>query len=100
MLPHVQRYNASVSAARLKDVAKALGSKVDGLSDDEGAKAAIAAIYALSQEVEIPRGLDALGVKEEDIPTLATNALKDACGATNPRQATHEEICAIFEAAM
>lgn len=100
LLPHVQRFNATVSSARLKDVAKALGSKVDGLSDEEGAKAAIAAIYALSQEVEIPRGLDDLGVKEEDIPTLATNALKDACGATNPRQATHEEICAIFEAAM
>lgn len=100
LLPHVQRFNSTVSAARLKDVAKALGSKVDGLSDEEGAKAAIAAIYALSQEVEIPRGLDDLGVKEADIPTLATNALKDACGATNPRQATHEEICAIFEAAM
>lgn len=100
LLPHVQRFNATVSAARLKDVAKALGSKVDNLSDEEGAKAAIAAIYALSQEVEIPRGLDDLGVKEADIPILATNALKDACGATNPRQATHDEICTIFEAAM
>ena len=26
--------------------------------------------------------------------------LKDACGFTNPKQATHEEISAIFEAAM
>jgi alcohol dehydrogenase len=39
-------------------------------------------------------------VKEEDIPVLATNALKDACGFTNPVQATHEEICAIYRAAM
>ena len=31
---------------------------------------------------------------------LAKNALNDACGLTNPKQATHEEICAIFNAAM
>ncbi|HAY93885.1 MAG TPA: L-threonine dehydrogenase, partial [Shewanella sp.] len=37
-----------------------------------------------------------LGVKAEDIPTLADNALKDACGFTNPKQATHAEICQIF----
>ena len=39
-------------------------------------------------------------IREEDIPVLATNALKDACGFTNPIQATHEEIMAIFRAAM
>ena len=39
-------------------------------------------------------------VTEEDIPVLATNALKDACGLTNPIQATHDEIMAIYRAAM
>jgi alcohol dehydrogenase len=39
-------------------------------------------------------------VKEEDIPALATNALNDACGLTNPVQATHDEIMAIYRAAM
>ena len=38
--------------------------------------------------------------KKEDISTLTDNALKDACGITNPKQATHEEICKIYEAAM
>ena len=41
-----------------------------------------------------------LNVKEEDFAILATNALKDACGFTNPIQATHEEIMAIYRAAM
>jgi alcohol dehydrogenase len=31
---------------------------------------------------------------------LADNALKDVCGLTNPKQASHEEICKIFLAAM
>jgi alcohol dehydrogenase len=30
--------------------------------------------------VEIPAGLRELGAKLQDIPVLATNALKDACG--------------------
>ncbi|MEG2043289.1 MAG: iron-containing alcohol dehydrogenase, partial [Hafnia sp.] len=60
----------------------------------------IAEIRKLAKDVNIPAGLTELNVKIEDLPTLATNALKDACGFTNPIQATHEEIVAIFKAAM
>jgi alcohol dehydrogenase len=60
----------------------------------------IQAIRTLAATVGIPAGLTQLGVKEQDIPVLATNALKDACGFTNPLQASHEEICAIYRAAM
>ncbi|NKF50118.1 L-threonine dehydrogenase [Shewanella sp. WXL01] len=100
LLPHVQEYNAQVVPARLKDVAIAMGQNVVGLTDEQGAQAAIEAIRTLSAAVSIPANLTELGVKAEDIPTLADNALKDACGLTNPKQATHEEICAIFTAAL
>ncbi|MCL2918206.1 L-threonine dehydrogenase [Shewanella litorisediminis] len=100
LLPYVQEYNATVAAARLKDVAKAMGVAVDTLDDQQGAKAAIDAIKALSRAVSIPENLTVLGVKEADIPVLADNALKDACGFTNPKQATHEEICQIFRNAL
>ncbi len=40
-----------------------------------------------------------LGVKVEDVPILASNALKDACGLTNPRPASQAEIEAVFKAA-
>jgi len=100
LLPHVQRYNAQVVPARLRDVAKALGVNVEGMTPEQGADAAIEAIVSLAKDVGIPAGIQELGAKAEDIPTLADNALKDACGFTNPKQATHEEITAIFEAAM
>ncbi|EJT0552140.1 L-threonine dehydrogenase [Vibrio vulnificus] len=100
LLPHVQRYNAQVCPERLRDVAKAMGINVEGMSAEQGAEAAIDAIVALAKDVGIPAGIRELGAKSEDIPTLADNALKDACGFTNPKQATHEEISAIFEAAM
>lgn len=99
LLPHVQRFNAQVSAARLRDVAKAMGVKVCGMTEAQGADAAISAIEQLSVAVGIPAGLQELGAKREDVPVLASNALKDACGLTNPRSASQAEIEAIFAAA-
>lgn len=82
LLPHVQRFNASVSAARLRDVAKAMGVEVSAMNAEQGSDAALAAIENLSRAIDIPAGLALLGAKEADIPTLASNALKDACGLT------------------
>ncbi|WP_060507313.1 L-threonine dehydrogenase [Pseudomonas sp. NBRC 111124] len=99
LLPHVQRFNAKVSAARLRDVAKAMGIKVCGLDAEQGAGAAISAIEHLAVAVGIPAGLAELGAKLEDVGILAENALKDACGLTNPRSASQDEIEGIFRAA-
>ncbi|UFH50410.1 L-threonine dehydrogenase [Pseudomonas sp. KNUC1026] len=100
LLPHVEAFNASVAATRLKDVATAMGVNTSGMSDEQGAQAAIAAIRTLSRDIGIPAGLEELGTKAEDIPTLAANAMKDACGFTNPRQATQAEIEEIFRGAL
>jgi len=100
LLPHVQRYNAQVCPARLADVAKAMGVNVEGMTAEQGAEAALEAIQVLSKDVGIPAGLKDLGAKDQDISVLADNALKDACGFTNPKQATHEEISGIYAAAM
>jgi alcohol dehydrogenase len=100
LLPHVQRYNAKVCPERLRDVARAMGVNVEAMTAEQGADAALEAIQVLSKDVGIPAGLKDLGAKNEDISILADNALKDACGFTNPKQATHEEISEIFAAAM
>ncbi|WP_430884247.1 L-threonine dehydrogenase [Fusibacter sp. JL216-2] len=100
LLPHVQQYNALVAPKRLKDVAGAMGVNTEGMSDTEGAQAAIDAIKNLSSDIGIPAGLSDLGAKEEDLKTLSENALNDACGFTNPKQATLEEIMDIYRKAM
>lgn len=100
LLPAVQEFNAKVAAPQLKDCAKFMGVDVSGMTDEEGAAACIAAIRKLSADVNIPKGFTELGAKEEDFDILATNALKDACGATNPVQATHDEIKAILAQVM
>ena len=100
LLPHVQQYNAQVSPGRLADVARAMGKDVEGMEAPQAAEKALEAIRELSASVGIPAGLRELDVKEEDLDLLAENALKDACGLTNPKQATHEEIVAIYRNAM
>lgn len=100
LLPHVQEFNARDVAPRLKEVGEAMGLNLSGLTAEAGAKAAIQAIRQLSVDVGIPPNLTALGAKAEDIPTLAANAMKDACGLTNPRRASQAEIEGIFAAAM
>lgn len=100
LLPHVQRYNAQVCAERLKDIAHSMGVDVSAMSAEQGASAAINAIEDLASKVGIPAGLAILGAKASDIAMLADNALKDVCGLTNPKQASHEEICQIFISAM
>lgn len=100
LLPHVQEFNAQAVPHKLKECAKAMGIDVNNMDDLEGAQAVIEAIKKLSKDVGIPSGLKELGVKEEDFTLLSTNALKDACGLTNPKQATLEDIIAIFRKAM
>ena len=94
LLPHVEAFNALVVSSRLGEIGQALG--VEG-SD---AAQALQAIRSLSADVGIPAGLTELGVKEKDIPLLAENALKDACGLTNPIQASLDDIMTIFRAAL
>ncbi|MBQ3422657.1 MAG: iron-containing alcohol dehydrogenase, partial [Romboutsia sp.] len=97
LLPHVQEFNKQVSASRLKDVARFMGVDVSNMSNVEGADAAINKIKELSKKIEIPSGLKEIGAKEEDFTILAENALKDACGLTNPIKATLEDIITIFK---
>jgi len=100
LLPVVSEYNAKVVPHRFADIARAMGQDVTGLTPEEAAAKAIAAIRRLSSDVGIPSSLNDLkGFNMNDIKLLSVNALKDACGLTNPKQATLAEIQGIYEAA-
>jgi len=99
LLPHVEAVNASACVPRMGDVARALGVDTAGLSAEAAAQSAVKAMFDLARTVGIPAKLSDLGVKREDIPMMAINAMKDGSGATNPRKLTQAEIEAIYEAA-
>ncbi|EBC1676150.1 iron-containing alcohol dehydrogenase, partial [Salmonella enterica subsp. enterica] len=83
LLPYVQRFNSKAAAERLRDCASAMGVNTENMTVDEGAQACVTAIQELTEKTGIISGLKALGVREEDIPRLASSALKDACSLTN-----------------
>ena len=100
LLPYVMEYNAD-SPARPKylGIAKAMGVNTEGMSVDEGVKAAIDAVKALSLSINIPQRLSEIGVKKEDLHDLAVAAFNDVCTGGNPRPTSVEEIEAIYNTA-
>ena len=100
LLPHVCRFNLVGREDRFAKLAFYLGEDIEGLSTLEAAEKAIARIERLSVDLGIPSGFAELGAKEEDIPTLAANAMKDVTAATNPRKAKVQQIEELIRQAM
>lgn len=100
LLPHVERFNLIAKLDRFVEMAKAMGENVEGLSSRDAAELALMAIKQLSIDVGIPSGLTELGVKTKDLKTMALNAQKDACGFTNPRTPTLDDIIQIYKWAL
>ncbi len=100
LLPYVMRYNLISSMDRYVDIAAALGGRTEGLTRRQAAELAIELVMQLAADVGIPRRLADLGLDEEPIPHLASNALQDACLITNPRDMGQREIEGLFRAAM
>jgi alcohol dehydrogenase len=100
LLPHVERFNMIAKMDRFANIATAMGEKIDGLSVRAAAEKALEAIQTLSADIGIPAGLGELGVKEQDLKTMAENAQKDACGLTNPRCPNLDDVIQIYKNAI
>ena len=99
MLPIVMEYNAECTGEKYREIARALGVKgVDDMSVEEYRKAAVDAVQKLSVDVGIPTKLEAL--KEEDLQFLAESAHADACAPGNPKDASVEDLKALFRKLM
>ena len=100
LLPYVMEYNAeSPAKPKYLGIAKAMGVDTTGMSEDEGVKAAIEAVKALSISINIPQHLSEIGVKKEDLHDLAVAAFNDVCTGGNPRPTSVEEIEALYNIA-
>ena len=99
MLPIVMEYNADCTGEKYRKIARAMGVKgVDDMSVEEYRKAAIDAVAQLSVDVGIPTKLEA--IKEDDLDFLAESAHADACAPGNPKDASVEDLKALFRKIM
>ncbi|WP_046472000.1 iron-containing alcohol dehydrogenase [Allosalinactinospora lopnorensis] len=100
LLPHVIRFNAEGDPIRYVPLAAAAGIDVDGRPAREVAEDFAQCVRELADSVGVPKGLATLGVGEHNVGHLARTTMKDACLATNPRNADQAEIEALFREAM
>ena len=98
LLPVAMEYNKPVVAERLAEVAAAMGVDTAGMSAEEAADTAIAAVRRLSADVNIKPTCD--GLVEADLDQLAEDALADACFPGNPREADHAAVVELFRKVM
>ena len=100
LLPTVMAYNADATGDKYKYIAKAMGVEgTENMTQEEYRKAAVDAVRQLSIDVGIPADLKDI-VKEEDVQFLAESAVADACAPGNPKDASLEDIIALYHTLM
>ena len=98
LLTAVLKFNAPATGEKYREIARVMGvPDVDEMDQETYRQSAIDVIKKLADDVGIPKSLSEAGVKREDIPFLAESAFNDACTPGNPRDASMEEIIAIYE---
>lgn len=100
LLPHVIRFNGATLPERFVPIARAMGLDVTGIPPEEAVERVAEEVRRLGDEVGVPKGLGAMGVRVEDIPRLSELTLGDACLTTNPRPTSVADVETLFTAAL
>lgn len=99
LLPISMEFNRDYTGEKYREIARAMGVEgVDAMSQEEYRDAAINAVKKLSEDVGIPTVADR--IKEEDLTQLAKDALADACYPGNPREASLDQVIAMYRELM
>ncbi len=92
-LPAVLRFNAPAVGEKYRKVAQVLG-----LPERDGTAEGVAnAVAALNDRLGIPKGLGAMGLKQDEVDQIADGALGDHCHLSTPRQPTKAQYVELIE---
>ena len=99
LLPHVLKFNGQVCRELFRNMGNAFGLDMTNTTDEEAVQKVVDAVKELSIKLHIPQTLKEIGIPKEMLPTLAEQALHDACTGGNPREVTKEDILALYKEA-
>jgi alcohol dehydrogenase len=99
-LPYVMDFNLSAAPARFARIATALGVDTSGLTVEDAALAAAAAVHKLAADTGVPTKLSEVGVSEDAIEKLAQDALVQADLPGNPRQTALSDLVDLYRKAL
>lgn len=100
VLPAVIEYNHMARPEKYAEIARALGENIDGLSLRDAAYKAVEAVRELTEDIDIRLGLSQLGVKEEHLEKIASEAIKSGNILVNPRSCTVKNLMDILRRSM
>ena len=99
LLLDVMEFSIVGAPQRFAEIAQAMDEEIEGLSPMKQADAAIDAVERLVNDINMPR-LGQIGIDtekfEEVIEQMAADAIASGSPANNPRQATQDEIIALY----
>ncbi|MHC4166095.1 MAG: lactaldehyde reductase, partial [Planctomycetota bacterium] len=95
----VMKYNKEVSAAQYARVAQCCRVNTFGMTDLEAADRAIEAIGDLNRRIGISESLSEIGIREDQLGTLAREAFEDPCHQSNPRPCTEQDLLTLYQEA-
>lgn len=101
LLPYVMEFNILGDLPKFNKVALAMGIKVEGMTEREGAFAALQAVKELSGDLSIPGHLREVGVTEDDVEGMACSAMSSTrLINNNPRLLTLQDVREIYRKAL
>ncbi len=100
VLPHVMRFNASTCGDAYATLATDAFPDLASVSADQRANQFIDRLEALSADLGLEQTLRDVGIGETDLPTLASDAMKQTrLLVNNPREVTEADALAVYQAA-
>lgn len=100
LLPYGLAFNLEACAGRYAEVARPLGVRVEGLSDEGAARALVDVIRKLAADLGVPARLRELHVKQELAPQMAADTMKSSHISANPRKITVDAVEALYREAI
>jgi alcohol dehydrogenase len=101
LLPFVMRFNQPVRIKEFGTIARLLGEDLSGLTENQAADRAIAAVEKLRNDIGIPKRLSDLGVRTEQLRPFADKAFGiKRILRVNPRPMTVEDLEGILQSAL
>jgi len=100
LLSHAIEFNLSSSIQKFKTIARALGEKIDGITDEQAGCKALSMVERMVRELRFPQSLTELGVKPEGLAKLAKKSLTSNSTRGNPRQVSYEDLLSLLRRIM
>ncbi len=99
LLPSVTAFSAPHALGRYADCARTMGLAAEGEGDQSAVARLVEGLGRMNADLDVP-GPRAFGIAESDymdlIPTMVSQAIASGSPANNPREATADEMAALY----